>query len=173
LFGAAETLATAKPVYSNRLTLLSNSYSLALLTSDTLLRHGGHLAEISEATRLQLARDCRPDYPIENPVDLGDMAGSRMQYGKALDLLLHEPGTDGVLVIHAPASVDRSWTAPRWWSNAAKSRRLDHDLLGGRSVGGSGAGAVSRMRIFLLMNRPAMRWKRLCGWRSTGAIRNC
>jgi hypothetical protein len=51
LFGAAETLATAKPVYSNRLTILSNSYSLALLTSDTLHRHGGHLAEIGEATR--------------------------------------------------------------------------------------------------------------------------
>lgn len=32
LFGAAETLATAKPVYSNRLTVLSSSYSLALLT---------------------------------------------------------------------------------------------------------------------------------------------
>ncbi|MBK8536674.1 MAG: acetate--CoA ligase family protein [Candidatus Competibacteraceae bacterium] len=111
LFSAAETLATAKPVYSNRLTLLSNSYSLALLTSDTLLRHGGRLAEISAATREQLARDCRPDYPIENPVDLGDMAGPE-EYGKALDLLLQEPGADGVLVIHAPARWIEPWTAP-------------------------------------------------------------
>jgi acetyltransferase len=38
LFSAAETLATAKPVYSDRLTILSNSYSLALLTSDALAR---------------------------------------------------------------------------------------------------------------------------------------
>jgi putative methionine-R-sulfoxide reductase with GAF domain len=51
LFGAAETVATARPVYSDRLTIISNSYSLALMTSDTLLRHDGHLAEISEATR--------------------------------------------------------------------------------------------------------------------------
>ncbi|HRD50651.1 MAG: bifunctional acetate--CoA ligase family protein/GNAT family N-acetyltransferase [Candidatus Competibacter sp.] len=123
LFSAAETLATAKPVYSNRLTLLSNSYSLALLTSDTLLRHGGRLAEISEATRTQLARDCRPDYPIENPVDLGDMAGPE-EYGKALDLLLQEPGTDGVLVIHAPASVDRSMDSARAVIERAKNRRL-------------------------------------------------
>lgn len=42
-------------MYSNRPTVLSNSYSLALLTSDGLLRHGGQLAEISEATRTQLA----------------------------------------------------------------------------------------------------------------------
>ena len=48
LFGAAETVATAQPVYSDRLTIISNSYSLALMTSDTLLRHGGRLAEISE-----------------------------------------------------------------------------------------------------------------------------
>ncbi|MBK8752206.1 MAG: bifunctional acetate--CoA ligase family protein/GNAT family N-acetyltransferase [Candidatus Competibacteraceae bacterium] len=123
LFSAAETLATAKPVYSNRLTLLSNSYSLALLTSDTLLRHGGRLAEISAATREQLARDCRPDYPIENPVDLGDMAGPE-EYGKALDLLLQEPGADGVLVIHAPASVDRAMDSARAVIERAKNRRL-------------------------------------------------
>jgi acetyltransferase len=124
LFGAAETLATAKPVYSDRLTILSNSYSLALLTSDTLLRHGGHLAEVSAATREQLAHDCRPDYPIENPVDLGDMAGPE-EYGKALDLLLREPGTDGVLVIHAPASLGRAEDSARAVIERSKnSRRL-------------------------------------------------
>jgi len=123
LFGAAETLATAKPVYSNRLTILSNSYSLALLTSDTLLRHDGRLAPISEATRARLAKDCRPGYQIENPVDLGDMAGPD-QYAKALDLLLQESETDGVLVIHAPASVDRSLESAKAVVARAKSRRL-------------------------------------------------
>ena len=123
LFTAAETLATAKPVYSNRLTIVSNSYSLALLTSDTLLRHDGRLAEISEATREQLARACRPDYPIENPVDLGDAAGPE-EYGKALDLLLQEPGADGVLVIHAPASVNRSEECAKTVVERAKSRRM-------------------------------------------------
>ena len=123
LFGAAETLATAKPVYSDRLTILSNSYSLALLTSDTLSRHGGHLAEISAATREQLARACRPGYPMENPVDLGDTAGPD-EYGKALDLLLQEPGADGVLVVHAPASVNRSEECARAVVERAKSRRM-------------------------------------------------
>ncbi|MBK8538371.1 MAG: hypothetical protein IPL59_26795 [Candidatus Competibacteraceae bacterium] len=94
-----------------------------MLTSDTLLRHGGRLAEISAATREQLARDCRPDYRIENPVDLGDMAGPE-EYGKALDLLLQEPGADGVLVIHAPASVDRAMDSARAVIERAKNRRL-------------------------------------------------
>ncbi len=123
LFGAAETLATAKPVYSNRLTILSNSYSLALLTSDALQRHGGHLTRISQETCEQVARTCRPGYPIENPVDLGDMAGAE-EYGKALDLLLKEPGTDGVLVVHAPSSVDRSMESARALVERAGGRRL-------------------------------------------------
>ena len=123
LFTAAETLATAKPVYSNRLTIISNSYSLALLTSDTLLRHGGRLAEISDATREQLARACRPGYPIENPVDLGDTAGPD-EYAKALDLLLQEPGADCVLVVHAPASVNQSEECARAVVERGKSRRM-------------------------------------------------
>lgn len=123
LFGAAETVATAKPVYSNRLAILSNSYSLALLTSDALLRRDGRLAQLSEATRVRLAQECRPGYIIENPVDLGDMAGPE-HYGKALDLLLQEPGVDGVLVIHAPASVDQSLASAKMVVARAKSRRL-------------------------------------------------
>lgn len=140
LFGAAETLATAKPVYSNRLTILSNSYSLALLTSDTLLRHDGRLAPISEATRARLAKDCRPGYQIENPVDLGDMAGPD-QYAKALDLLLQESETDGVLVIHAPASVDRSLESAKAVVARAKSRRL-LIIVGRRLFGAGGARPV-------------------------------
>ena len=124
VFGAAETLATARPVHSDRLTVISNSYSLALLTSDKLLRRDGRLAEISAATGEKVAQACRPGYPIDNPVDLGDTAGPE-EYGKALDLLLQEPGTDGVLVIHAPASVNRSLDcAQAVVARAAKSRRL-------------------------------------------------
>lgn len=124
LFSAAETLATARPVYSDRLTIVSNSYSLALMTSDTLLRYDGHLAEISAETREQVAQTCRPGYVIENPVDLGDTAGPE-EYGQSLDLLLREPGADGVLVIHAPASTDRSLDcAQAVVDRAVKSRRL-------------------------------------------------
>ncbi|HAS50982.1 MAG TPA: GNAT family N-acetyltransferase [Gammaproteobacteria bacterium] len=124
LFGAAETLATAKPVYSDRLTIISNSYSLALMTSDKLLRRDDRLAEISAETREQVTQACRPGYPIDNPVDLGDTAGPE-EYRKALELLLQEPGTDGILVLHAPTSMGRSLDcAQAVVACAAKSRRL-------------------------------------------------
>lgn len=123
LFTAAETLATAKPVPDNKLAILSNSFSLGLLTTDVLLRRGGRLAELSEAARQQLSRVCRPGQVVENPVDLGDLAGPE-EYGKALDCLLKEPGIDGVLVVHAPASVNRAEECARVVVERAKSRRL-------------------------------------------------
>ncbi len=147
LFGAAETVATARPVYSDRLTIISNSYSLALMTSDTLLRHDGRLAEISAATREQVAQACRPGYPIENPVDLGDTAGPE-EYGKALDLLLQEPATDGVLVIHAPASVNRSEDcAQAVVERAAKSRRLVITCWLGESAAAAARDRFKNMHI--------------------------
>ncbi len=123
LFTAAETLATAKPVPSDRLAIISNSFSLGLLTSDVLLRRGGRLAAISDATCQQIAHICRPDHVIENPVDLGDLAGPE-EYGKTLDGLLKEPGIDGVLVLHAPTSLNRAEECARAVIERAKSRRL-------------------------------------------------
>lgn len=124
LFSTAETVATARPVNSGRLTIISNSYSLALMTSDTLVRHHGHLAEISVETLEKVAAACRPGYPMENPVDLGDTAGPT-EYGKALDLILQERGTDALLVIHAPTSINRSLEcAQAVAERAVKSRRL-------------------------------------------------
>ena len=146
LFTAAETLATAKPVRSKRLTIICNSFSLALLTSDTLLRHGGQLAEISAATLDQVANACRPGHAIENPVDLGDMAGPE-EYGKALDLLLKEPGTDGVLVIHAPASVNQAEECARAVVERAKSRRLIMACWVGESSVGQARALFKTARI--------------------------
>ena len=123
LFSAAETLATAKPVYSDRLTIVSNSYSLALMTSDVLQRQGGRLARISKETCDQVTRTCRPNHTIENPIDLGDLAGAK-EYGKVLELLAKEPGTDGVLVVHAPSSMDRSVEIAKAVVEHARGRRL-------------------------------------------------
>ncbi len=123
LFSTVGTLATAKPVSGNQLAILSNSCSLALMASDTLLRRNGQLKDLSEETCEQLKRVCRPGYQIENPVDLGDIAGAD-EYGKALDLLLKEPGINGILVIHAPVSQDRSLESAQAVIKRAKGRRL-------------------------------------------------
>lgn len=124
LFHSAETLATLKPVANNRLALLGNSRSIGLLASDRLIQTGGRLVELTESTRSELAQIIPQGFHTDNPVDLGDQAGPEA-YGKALELLLKEPETDGVLVLHAPTSIQNGLDNARAViERAAGSRRV-------------------------------------------------
>jgi acetyltransferase len=105
LFNAVETLANTKAVRKNRLLILGNSRSMGLLAGDTLLREGGTLAALSEATRAALARLLPRGYYPDNPVDLGDEAGFQ-EYNQALELLLKEAEADGILIVHVPTASD-------------------------------------------------------------------
>ncbi len=124
LFNTVETLAIAKPINQNRLVIMGNSRSIGLLTSDTLRGMGGALAAIGADTQTALAALVPPGSHTDNPVDLGDRAGFE-QYDAALALLLKEPGVDGVLIAHVPASPDRDMAcAKAIVERAAKSRRM-------------------------------------------------
>ena len=100
LLHMVEVLNVAKRVHNDRLAILSNSSSMSLLATDTLYNFGGRLAQFSEATQNGLEPLLDPRASL-NPVDLGDAADAQA-YGKALDLLLADPGVDGVLVIKTP-----------------------------------------------------------------------
>ncbi|MFO1430819.1 MAG: bifunctional acetate--CoA ligase family protein/GNAT family N-acetyltransferase [Candidatus Competibacteraceae bacterium] len=124
LFNSVETLASAKPVSNNRLTIVGNSRSVSLLAADTLLGQGGTLAAISETTQAALAAIVPPNAHTENPVDLGGQAGFK-QYDQALELLLKEPGADGVLIVHVPSTAEPDRGCARAIiERSAKSRRL-------------------------------------------------
>ena len=102
LLQMVEVLKAAKRVRNDRLAILSNSSSMSLLATDTLYHFGGRLAQFSEATQrgLEPLIDAQA---LLNPVDLGDPADAKA-YGQALDLLLADPGVDGVLVIKTPSA---------------------------------------------------------------------
>jgi acetyltransferase len=124
LFNSVETVASAKPVHKNRLLIVGNSRSVSLLASDMLRRQGGVLAQISADTQTTLAGLCPPFSHTDNPVDLGDNAGPA-EYNKALELLLKEPGIDGVLIVHIPDSpASDAAIAKVIVERAAQSRRL-------------------------------------------------
>jgi acetyltransferase len=103
LFNLVEALPAAKLVRNDRLVILSNSHSLSMLATDTLYHFGGRLAQLSGATQEDLETLTDPLGAV-NPVDLGDQADTEA-YGKALDLVLQDPGVDGVLVIKAPSAL--------------------------------------------------------------------
>lgn len=124
LFNSVETLASAKPAPGNRLIIVGNTRNLGLLAADTLLGQGGRLASLSAATQAQLVQLAPSNAHTENPVDLGESAGYQ-EYDRALELLLKEPGADGLLIVHLPGATELDQGAARAIvERAAKSRRL-------------------------------------------------
>ena len=106
LLQMVEVLKAARRVRNDRLAILSNSSSMSLLATDTLYGFGGRLAQFSEATQQGLEPLIEPGAQ-PNPVDLGDQAGAAA-YRQALDLLLADPGVDGVLVIKTPSALSET-----------------------------------------------------------------
>lgn len=103
LLQMVEVLKAARLVHNDRLAILSNSSSMSLLAADTLYDFGGRLAQFSETTQQGLETLIGPS-TLPNPLDLGDQADEKA-YSKALDLLLAEPGVDGVLIIKTPTAL--------------------------------------------------------------------
>ncbi len=141
LLQMVEVLKAAKRVSNDRLAILSNSSSMSLLATDTLYGFGGRLAQFSEATQQGLEPLVEPGAP-PNPVDLGDQAGVEA-YRKALDLLLADPGVDGVLVIKTPSALsDATAVADVLIESLARSQRV---VIAG--FPGPRTGAEARRRL--------------------------
>ncbi len=136
-----EVLKAAKRVNNDRLAILGNSSSMSLLATDTLYRFGGRLAQLSEATQQGLETLIESS-ALPNPVDLGDQANAGA-YGRALDLVLKDPGVDGVLVIKTPSALGET---------TAVADTLIQRLSGSRhciiaSFPGPETGAAARRRL--------------------------
>ncbi len=121
LLQMVKVLKAAKQVNNDRLAILSNSSSMSLLAADTLYQFGGRLAQLSEATQQGLESLLDPNAP-PNPIDLGDQADVNT-YNRALDLILADPGVDGVLLIKTPtALVDTTAVADALIQRLSNSR---------------------------------------------------
>ena len=104
LFGAVDTLAVAKPLHHERLTILTNSATLATIASDEMLAAQGELVTLPAETIAKLDQALPMAWSRANPVDvLIDADGER--YAAALKILLQCEAVDRILVIHAPTGV--------------------------------------------------------------------
>jgi acetyltransferase len=122
LFGAVETLGMGRAPRGDRLTILSNGGGIAVMAADALADHGGHLAELSAETIAALDAVLPPTWSRANPVDIiGDAPAER--YGRSLEILLGDPGTDAILVLNCPVAVASSSEAARRVIDAAGDRK--------------------------------------------------
>jgi acetyltransferase len=101
LFDAAISLANQPLPQGERVAILTNSGGPGVLASDAIAVHGLQLAKLSEETRFCLRQFLQPHANVNNPVDM--LGGAdETDYGRALDILLRDPGVDAVLVINVP-----------------------------------------------------------------------
>jgi acetyltransferase len=104
LFSAVETLAHARPLSGERLTILTNGGGPGVMATDALIAEGGALSAMSTATRSLLDAVLPANWSRGNPVDIiGDAPASR--YAAALAALLNDPQADALLFIHAPTAI--------------------------------------------------------------------
>jgi len=101
LFDMAEVLSKQPRPRGPRLAIITNAGGPGALSTDMLIRSGGQMTTLSEETRKSLDAFLPPHWSHGNPVDiLGDASADR--YGKAVEQIVRDPGTDGVLVILTP-----------------------------------------------------------------------
>ncbi|MEJ2360081.1 MAG: bifunctional acetate--CoA ligase family protein/GNAT family N-acetyltransferase [Gammaproteobacteria bacterium] len=104
LFAIAQLLANQHRVNGNRLAIVTNGGGPGIMATDRALDLGIELAELTPQTREQLRAVMPAHWTVANPVDvLGDAPPAR--YRAAVQLCLHDPGVDGVLVLLTPQAM--------------------------------------------------------------------
>jgi acetyltransferase len=104
LFAAVETLARARPIFGERLTIMTNGGGPGVMATDALVCSGGKLASLSPDTLSRLDAVLPPTWSHANPVDIiGDAPAER--YRQTIELLLKDEQSDAILFIHAPTAI--------------------------------------------------------------------
>ncbi|MGA9937279.1 MAG: bifunctional acetate--CoA ligase family protein/GNAT family N-acetyltransferase [Candidatus Acidiferrales bacterium] len=101
VFHMAEVLSKQPRPAGPRLMILTNAGGPGVLATDALIGNGGELAQLSSESREAFDKLLPPHWSHGNPIDiLGDADPER--YAKALEIAMHDPGSDGLLAILAP-----------------------------------------------------------------------
>jgi acetyltransferase len=101
VFHMAEVLSKQPRPAGPRLMILTNAGGPAVLATDALIGSGGELASLSGESRDAFDKLLPPHWSHGNPIDiLGDADPER--YARALEIAMHDPGSDGLLAILAP-----------------------------------------------------------------------
>jgi acetyltransferase len=101
LFYMAEVLSKQPRPRGPRLTIVTNAGGPGVLATDALIPNGGELTPLSQDSLRALNAFLPSHWSHANPIDiLGDADPER--YGKAVEIAIADPSSDGLLVILAP-----------------------------------------------------------------------
>jgi len=104
LFDAVETLAHARPLYGERLAIVTNGGGPGVMATDALIDCHGKMAVLSEDTLAKMDTFLPSTWSRGNPVDIiGDAPAER--YIQTLETLMQSDDADAMLFIHAPTAI--------------------------------------------------------------------
>jgi acetyltransferase len=104
LFDAVETLARARPLYGERVAIVTNGGGPGVMATDALIDSQGKLAALSDETLAALDEFLPATWSRGNPVDIiGDAPAER--YVQTLQTLMNSHDADAILFIHAPTAI--------------------------------------------------------------------
>ncbi len=137
LFRAAEVLDSRRLPTGADVAIVTNAGGLGVMATDSIVEHGGRLAELSEKTMATLDAALPPYWSHANPVDvLGDAASER--FVAAVNACLADPAVNGLLLIYTPQGNARPDTMATQVVAAIKNARkpVITVLMGGHTVDG-------------------------------------
>jgi acetyltransferase len=135
LFYLSEALDKQPRPKGPRLTIVTNAGGPAVLATDALLSEGGQLAELAPQTIEQLSGFLPRHWSHQNPIDIiGDADAER--YAKTIDVVVNDPGTDGLLAILAPTGLADATAIAEQLTRYARlpDKPLIASFMGGRDI---------------------------------------
>jgi|CXWL01.1.fsa_nt_gi acetyl coenzyme A synthetase (ADP forming)-like protein len=99
LFDLAMALDRCPLAPGNRVALVTNAGGPAIMATDAAVNVGLEIAQLSDATRAELASFLPPEASLANPVDMIASA-TAARYARSVRAVLADPGVDMVLVIN-------------------------------------------------------------------------
>ncbi|MHB0857505.1 MAG: acetate--CoA ligase alpha subunit [Anaerolineae bacterium] len=147
LFDFATAFAYQPLLKGNRIAIVTNAGGPGVMATDAMEHQGLLLAGLTEETESALQKVLPAAANIHNPVDvLGDALADR--YGAALNIVLKDPGIDGVLVILTPQTNTQieETAAVIIESSQGSDKPILACFMGG-SVSGIGADILSKNHV--------------------------
>ena len=122
LFNCASVLDSRFLPAGPRLAIVTNAGGPAVLAADSIITHGGELAELSEETKRVMDANLPPYWSHGNPIDiLGDADTKR--YELAVKTCIADPNVDGLLVIYTPQGTTQPTNLAETVTEIAADRR--------------------------------------------------
>jgi acetyltransferase len=134
LFYMADVLSKQVRPKGPRLSIVTNAGGPAVLATDSLVSHGGELAELSEESLKALNAFLPAHWSHNNPVDvLGDADAER--FGRTLEIVAKDPASDGLMVVLAPQGMTDPGQIAQTLEPYAKAQKpILASFMGGKSI---------------------------------------